>query len=224
MKTRVLGIFIWIVIFTTAIWMTLIILRQLSLPPVETLADQVAAIESQYGLFVINYVDAALITLFSVAMFASFYVYFHRQAPVWAAIALAFVPMYGLTNMLVYLSQVFVVPGLLVQYHNPQTAATAGMLLEQFIHEWPGSAAAFANGLAYAMLGIPSLIVGILLSHQLKVGIRMGGILMVLSGILSILALIGMGFNSPILMSMILISGFVYMVALVFVAVNLMRF
>ncbi len=69
-------------------------------------------------------------------------------------------------NLFVYLSQVTVVPSLIALRQQPEYQAAVDVLLRQVIQQWPESGAAFFNGLAYAMLGIPSLVFGALMFRQ----------------------------------------------------------
>lgn len=68
------------------------------------------------------------------------YVYCRQHNLLWATVGFVFVPMYGLVNLLCYLSQVFVVPELLQWYQQPDMHAMAAPLLALTIHTWPGSA------------------------------------------------------------------------------------
>jgi len=222
MYERKVGFLAWLVIVTTSVWVGLTIYQQVSLPPSQTLIEKIQQIESGYLLFVINYVNAGLITLGCTALFAGFYVICRKVSPLWSAVALVFVPIYGIANLAAYLSQVFVVPGLIEMSHASQTEPMAMVLLSQLIHEWPGSAMQFLNGLAYAVLGIPSILFGSIF-WQKKHSPKLGSGLLILSGLLSLLALIGIGLRSPVLMSLSLASGFIFLVSLISIAAYLLR-
>jgi hypothetical protein len=217
MKTRPLSILTSAVAITTAVWVALTIYRQITLPPINTLADQIAFIEGQFGLFKLTYANAALITLANTALFVGLYVYCREQHTLWAAVALVFVPMYAIGNLLVYLSQVFVIPGLLTLYNDPANLTVAESLLVLTLHEWSGSAAEFVNVLSYALLGIPSIVMGLLM-YRKAAGLRAGSLLLAISGVLSILSLVGLGTGSAFLMSMVMVSGLIFLVALVLLA------
>jgi hypothetical protein len=222
MSTRRLGVLALTVAFLTALWAGLFVVEQATAPPAHTLADKIIAIEDNMGLFVVNYTNASLLTLLTVATLAGFAVYCWNENPLWSAVAFAFVPIYGLANTLAYLSQVFVVPGLLDLYRHPETAAVAETLLNLTIHNWDGSAVAFVNALAYAVLGIPSILLGVLMYRRGQ-GLRRGSLLLVLSGVMSMVALIGVGVDSAGLALMSPLGGFVYMVALILLGVNFLR-
>jgi len=214
MKTRTLGILTLLVALTTIFWLALVIMIEQQKGPVQTLAAEIAFIESHWGLFNINYVNAGLITLFTVAMLGGFVHYCWDDDRLWALVAMAFLPLYGLADLVAYLSQVFVVPTLLVAYHQPPSAAFAESLLALSLHTWPGSVVGFINALAYAALGIPSLILGVLLVRKSR-QLRLGGGLLGVSGVLSIIALIGVGVGSALLSSLVMLSGFLFLIALI---------
>ncbi len=222
MKTRSIGILTLFTAFTAAFWGILFFFGEVTAPPVYTLAARIAAIESHYGLFILNYANAGLLTLACVAMLAGFYVYCQDEDPLWAMVALAFVPIYGLSNTVVYLSQVFVVPRLLELYRNPETAAMAEILLRLVIHAWSGSAMEFVNALAYAVLGIPSVILGILMYRKAQ-GLRVGSMLLAASGVLAVIALVGIGVGSTALALLSPVGGFVYLVGLILLGACFLR-
>lgn len=220
MKLRLLALLTWLVAATTAVWIVLLIIEQAGRPPSATLAEHIAALEANRSLFIINYVNAALITLFTVMMLAAYLEQLHAYSPLWAAVGAAFVPIYGLANLAVYLAQVFVVPELLDLYHQPETARLGEALMGLALHDWPGSVAGYINALAYAALGVASLVAGLLL-YRWSGWPRPGGLLLALSGLLSLVALAGL--RVPVLASLTLVSGAVYLLALILLGLGLAR-
>ena len=75
-------------------------------------------------------------------------------------------PAFVALNLVAYLSQLTVVPALLSAYRQARHQAAAELLLQQTIQIWPGSAVSFLLGVGYAILGIPSVILGAILSWQ----------------------------------------------------------
>ncbi len=222
MKTRQIGILTLTVAVLTVIWVALFVYERLGAQAVYTLADRVAAIERNVGLHVLIYTNSGLLTLTGVAMLAGLYLYCREENPLWGVVALVLIPIYGLANLVVYLSQVFVVPGLLELYHQPETAAVAEILLGLTIHDWPGSVAGFVNALAYAVLGIASIILGLMM-YRKSSSLRAGGVMLAISGILSIIALVGVGIHNALLAFMSPVGGFVYLIALSLLGVKFIR-
>lgn len=214
MKTQSLG---WILLFTaliTAIWAILFIYTSAISPVVNTLADQISIIENQKALFFLNYLNAALLTLAFSASLAGLYLYCRDTQPLWATIALVFIPVYTVLNLVAYLSQVFVVPGLLEMVHDQQTASTAKILLRLVIHTWPGSVVEFINGLAYAVMGLPAMILGLIMYRKSR-GLRAGSLFFAFSGLLSILALLGIRLSNPLMKFLSPLGGLLALVGLV---------
>ena len=120
-------------------------------------------------------------------------------------------------NLVAYLSQVLVVPGLLTRAIEPESQVFATQMLGMLLQDWQGSAIAALNLLAYAALGVPSILFGILMARKVQ-ALRTGGILLAVSGVLSILALVGTGAGSALLGLMSPLSGAVFLVGLVPVA------
>ncbi len=222
MKTRPLGILTLIVALSSILWIIFLIVWEAVTPPVNSLNEQVAAIQAHFGLFILNYANAGMITLTTVALYAGLFDFCRGDDSLWSWIALVFVPIYGLANLVVYLSQIFVVPGLIDLYQNPETVGVAAILLSLTIHTWAGSAAGFVNALAYAILGIPSIILGILMYRKAH-GLRIGSGLLAISGMLSVVALLGVAIRSAWLASTTLLSGAVSLVALILIGLYFLR-
>lgn len=222
MKPRNLATLTIIVVVLTVIWMILLLANELTAGSITSLDGRIAAIEDRPTLFALNYINAGVLTLACVAMLGGYYVYCRQDNPLWALIAVLFVPIYGTFNALVYFFQVFAVPQVLALYHNPQTAALGDTWLRLALHTWPGSAAGFVNALAYAILAIPSIIFGVLLARG-PYGSRLGGWLLAASGLLSVIALVGFGTGSEILAFVSPVSGLVFLLALLALSVHFLR-
>ncbi len=217
MYNRKLGIITFLTALTTILWLGLTIVEVVRVGTASSLEERVAAIENGQVLFFLSYINAALITLLCMATLSGLADCFEREDPLWLGLARACLPIYGTINLCVYLSQVFVVPGLIGLYHQPETRDIAQVLLGLGIHAWRGSAVEFVNGLAYAVLGISSITLGARVARRLT-GQKISGWLLALSGGLSFLALIGLGIHSEPLAFLSLISGVVFLFALVLLA------
>lgn len=197
----------------TILWLVFLIADMASAGPLETF-EQVSAHAAKLGwLFYAAYFNAALVTLSAVALMSALYAWLKSQAPDWAVIGLVFVPIYGALNLIAYLSQVTLIPALFGLQADPRYADTADLLLRLTLQAWPASTAAFFNGLAYAILGIPSILFGLLL-WKYSGALRWGGLLLALNGAACILGVIGFLTENALLSQGVMIGGVLFLLAL----------
>lgn len=222
MRARYLAPLSLVTLIVTLLWVVLLIASMTSAGPVETLEQALAFAARGGALYTLTYINAALITLFATALFAGLYGFLRTAIPTGAHVAIAFLPAYAAMNLFVYLSQVSVVPRLLALQSHSQYGPAAGLLAAQMIQLWPGSLAAFVNGLAYAILGIPSLIFGVALM-RVGSGMTLAGLLLVLSGAASIIGLIGLMAASPLLRLGSVAGGGLFLLALFPLTLELYR-
>ena len=130
----------------TALWVGLLVADMTSAGPLETFEQAVAHASRLHSLFYATYLNAALLTLAAVALFAALYAWLKPIAPDWAIIGLVFVPIYGVLNLVAYLTQVTLIPSLVALRADPQSTAAADALLRLALQAWPVSAMAFFNG------------------------------------------------------------------------------
>ncbi|MCP4678495.1 MAG: hypothetical protein GY854_23895, partial [Deltaproteobacteria bacterium] len=87
LNTRSLGYLTLSVIIVTIIWLITFIIGEASAPPINSLEDKIAAVESQMPLFLTTYINAALLTVLCVFMFAGFYIYCRPRDELWSTVA-----------------------------------------------------------------------------------------------------------------------------------------
>lgn len=211
--SKLVAVLCLVCLILTALWVGLLVADMASAGPLETF-EQIAAHASRLdGLFYATYLNAALLTLAAVALFAALYAWLKPSVPEWAIIGLVFVPIYGALNLVAYLSQVTLVPALVTLRLDPQTTATADALLRLTLQAWPASTFAFFNGLAYGVLGIPSILYGLLLWRR-GGALGWGGLLLALNGAACILGVIGSLTGSALLSRGVMIGGILFLVAM----------
>ena len=210
---KLTGILALICLLLTVLWLGLLIADMATAGPLDTFAQVVAHAARLDWLFYATYLNAALITLAATALMAALHAYLKPAAPPWIVIGLVFTPVYGVLNLVVYLSQVAIAPALLALRSDPLYGAAADVLLRQVLQVWPVSGMAFFNGLAYAILGIPSILYGALL-WQRRGALRWGGTLLVLNGVVCILGVIGFLVESPPLRMGTLAGGVLFLLVL----------
>ncbi|MGD8737128.1 MAG: hypothetical protein PVJ85_10290, partial [Anaerolineae bacterium] len=97
----------------------------------------------------------------------------------------------------------------------------SSLLLAQMVQSWPGSAVNVLNNLGYAILGIPSLIFGLLLFQRDR-RMRLPGGLLALSGAASLAGMVGIVLQNELLSLGSLVSGGLFFLALIPLSANLL--
>ena len=140
-------------------------------------------------LHILTYANAAALTAVAVLLYFAFYQYLKSDHPILSAIGLVFVPLYGIFNLLVYLSQITIVP--ILASRNAETLA-------QWLQIWPQSTIAILNQVAYTLLGISSILFGIAFIRK-DHAVHLAAWLLILNGIACILGLIGVLIGNSLL-------------------------
>lgn len=213
MQTKLLGVLSLICLVVTILWLVFLIAGMAVAGPLDSFEQVLAYISKADVLFYVTYANAALVTVSAVMLFAALYVYYKPMAPEWSSIGVTFVPIYGAMNLVVYLSQVTVVPHLIKLQSVPEYQVLSQFFLRQVIQQYPDSAIYIVNNLAYAVLGVPSIIFGILMLKSALV-LRLGGVLLSLNGLACIAGFIGIAAQSAWLSQGSLAGGVLFLLAL----------
>jgi hypothetical protein len=213
MKSRLAGSLSLLTLILSVIWLVLLITDRAAAGPMDTYEQVLTHVSNLNALFYITYFNAALITLAASLLFAVLYVYLKPYSATLAMMGLVFVPVYAVMNLSVYLSQISIVPALIVLQKQPELTAGAVVLLREMIQQWPASGASFFNNLGYAVLGIPSILYGYLLTGR-GGGLKWGGLLLVLNGAACMLGAAGSLLGSRLLASGSLAGGVLFLAAL----------
>lgn len=211
--SRLAALLSLVCLMLTALWLGLLIADMATAGSLDTFELVAAHAARLHGLFYATYLNAALLTVAAVALFAALHAWLEPTAPGWIAVGLVFVPIYGTLNLVAYLSQVTLVPALVMLGADPRYAEAAELLLHLTLQAWPASAMAFFNGLAYGILGIPSILYGTLLWRR-PGALRWGGLLLALNGAACILGVIGALAGSALLAQGVMIGGVLFLLAL----------
>lgn len=213
-KTKLFAVVSLIALIVTLIWLALLIADTAGAGPLDTFEQVLAHVSDPDALFYLTYASAALAVLATTLLFVVLYLHCRTTAPELVLLGLVFVPVYAVLNLVVYLSQLTVVPELLTAHQQAPYKAAAELLLRQTVQMWPGSGISFLNSLGYAILGIPSIILGAILVRQ-RGFLRFAGGLLVLSGIACLVGLIGMLAGSEPLGNGSLVGSALYLLALI---------
>lgn len=222
MKTRTIGALAAASFVLTAIWLGLLVTSMGRSGPPQTFEQALAIVGRTDVLFYLTYANAILITLAVSALYAGLFAYCEPAAAGWSLVGFVFVPVYCLLNLVTYLSQVTVVPQLLALRQVPEHQAAATLLLHLAIQAWPESAVSVFNNLAYALLGIPSLIYGAVLARARGL-LRLAGVLLALNGVACIAGLVGVVLRHPMLSLGSLVGGALFLLAMLPLSIALLR-
>jgi len=214
MQTKLLGVLSLICLIITILWLVLFVSSMAVAGPLDTFEQVLAHVNGRGVVFYLTYANAALITVSAVMLFAALYIHYKPIAPEWSAIGVLFVPIYGALNLIAYLFQITVVPRLLELQALPEYQAFSQFLLRQVVQQWSDSTISIVNNLAYAVLGVPSIIFGILMLKSAP-ALRLGGVLLALNGLACIAGFIGIAAQIAWLSQGSLIGGALFLLALV---------
>jgi hypothetical protein len=214
MKTRWLGWISLLTLISVTLWLMLLIWDMATAGPLETFPQVLAHVQQDNWIFPVTYMNAAVFTIFVTALMAGLYVYCSSTLPELSIVGMVFVPVYSTLNLIAYLSQITLVPALLESTSVPAIADTAYLLLEHTLQILPGSTVAFFNNLAYAILGIPSMLFGWTITTDQNRTLMMSGWLLILNGIACILGFIGVLINIDFLSFGTILGGAIFWLSL----------
>jgi len=215
-RNKLLGTVSLICLIFTVVWLSLFIYESATKGTVETREQALASVADPGLLYYLTYANATLITLSATMLFAGLFVLCKPEAPLWAAMGAAFVPIYGVLNLFAYLSQITIVPRLVA------LQPASDLLLAQMVQGWSGSAVNVVNNLGYAVLGIPSIVFGVLLGKR-DASLRLAGGLLALSGVASIIGTVGIVAQSAALGLGSIVGGVLFLAALIPLSVVLLQ-
>jgi hypothetical protein len=164
--------------------------------------------------FVGNYINATLLTITVILLFSFLFIYLKTKYESMAIIGIVFIPIYGVINLLCYSLQITIVPAIAGNSMNNLAAID---IASQLIQANSKSLIGFLNGLAYTLLGIPSIIYGLLLIKELK---KYSGFFLLLNGILCIIGIIGYLLGNNILSKGMMIGGIIFLLSLLFMIIE----
>lgn len=198
----------------TAAWVLLTAFSTTGVSPEWSTSAYIQWAADSTFLLKLNYINATILTLVAMVLFMFLFLYLkddHRPAA-WGGIL--FIPLYGCINIICYSLQISFVPALSRQaLTNSETSVFAAQLIQVN----SGSLIGYLNGLAYAILGIPSVLYGFKLIKEKKRG--SGGILAA-SGTASIIGLVGYSLGNPFISQGVMVGGGLFLVSLLFMIIE----
>jgi len=171
----------------TFLWVALLIKTVSKYKNFDVQDNAIAYAHKRDKLYYLSYINVGLITIAATILCAGLYLFFKDASPVWSFVAVIFVPVYCILNLFSYLSQIAILPRLL-KTRKPD--GSTDPLIAQMIQMYPGSIVSILNILAYAVLGIPSIIFGVLMLGEGTV-MAIAGVLLLLNGVACIIGFAG---------------------------------
>jgi len=173
-------------------------------------SDLIKWVASPDIFFIGNYINATLLTIVAILLFSFLFTFLKPKYENMAIIGFVFIPIYGVINLICYSIQIAIVPAVAYNtLNNPDTINLASQLIQANSKSLIG----FINGMAYAILGIPSIIYGLLLIKEL---IKYSGFFLLLNGILCIIGIIGYVIGNSIVAMGIMVGGIIFLISLIF--------
>lgn len=191
-----------------------IVLGVFSMPPVKaewTNLDYLQWVSKPSLSFTLTYINATLLTIIDVILFYFLYSYLNVSNKTFAQLGLIFIPIYGVLNIVCYSIQITTVPSIAkiaLESGNTDFAI-------QLIQAKNNTLIGYLNGLAYTMLGIPSLIYGYILFKQ---RIKFSGLFLIASAILDVVGITGYLIGNKTLATGMILGGVAFTVALICMA------
>lgn len=204
------------VIITTSIWILLMALDE-SVTGTDSIESKISAIKNSGLLFYINYFNASLITVFTTVFFSICYLVVKNLNSKYAITGIIFLPIYSAGNLVSYLSQILVVPGIIDLFETSKNPGVQKLFLELMIHTFPGSMIEMLNSFSYAVLGIPSILFAVVLFRNYE-KTKTGSFLLGISGLLSLLSFIGIAAGIKDAAVLSIIGGAIFLIGMIFLS------
>jgi hypothetical protein len=210
-----LGVIALVTALSTYIWLVIVVLEKVvGDVEVDTMQQALSYVSSGGGLYTLNYANATVITLAATMLYAGLYFYLREDMPLWSLLGVIFVPVYCGLNLFCYLSQITIIPRLLLLAELTEYGSAAELLTALFVQLWPNSITALLNSLAYALLGIPSIIFGIGMLRKGRM-MQIAGMLIALNGAAAIIGFLGMLIGSEMIGAGTFFSGILFSIGLI---------
>lgn len=224
MKHKSLGILILVDLVLLLTWLILMIVMGASgrMPTNAAQALDFAA-EQHWLFYKVNYANAVLFAIFNGLVYAGLYALLKNDSPGWAEIGFVLVPVVVFINLFSYLSQLVVVPQLLALTAESAGGQDGSVLLPLMIQINPEGALGYFDQFGYFLMALPSLVFGFLL-YKRGAPLRIGGLLLILSGVFCLPIGVGVLANIPgIVGTPSMIGGVLSIAAFALIGIKLLK-
>jgi hypothetical protein len=210
-KVRLTGI---ILLIQTIAWLICTIISMSQVQASWSNIDYIKWVSKPDIYFMANYVNATLLTFVDVILFSYLFSYLKSKEDGKWLVGMVFIPIYGALNVICYSIQISIVPAMAQASLADNSMLNITQLL---IQANPQSLVGYINGMAYAVLGIPSIIFGLGLY---KNGKKLSAAMLIVSGLSSIVGIIGYSLNSDLLTKGTMVGGVFFLFSLIFITVE----
>ena len=222
MNIKIYGFISIACLIFSILWIVLLIYSIIQSGPTETF-EQAYNIASQAGLlFYLTYINSVFITLSATILFTGIYFFCKSTDPQLSLIGLIFIPVYCVFCLFSYFSQISIVPRLLSNFNLIGSDSNSSILIGQMLQGWQDSAVWIINNFAYAILGIPSIVFGISLFKREGVA-RTSSVFLILSGLFSILGIIGIVSQNKLLGMSSAVGGVFFIISFAYLSIMFFR-
>jgi hypothetical protein len=193
-----------------------IVLGVISMSPVKsewTNSDYLHWVSKPSLSFILTYINATLLTIIDIVLFYFLYSYLFHFNKNFAQLGLIFIPIYGVINIICYSVQITTVPSI------AKIALESGHIdfAIQLVQAKNDSLIGYLNGLAYTILGIPSILYGYLLVKQ---KIKFSGFFLIGSAIFDFIGITGYLIGNKTLSIGMILGGVAFTAALICIVIE----
>jgi hypothetical protein len=216
------GILLTVVLLVSlAGWIVLMAVQGAAISPDWSVRDYLAYASRGGFAYSGAYINALLFTAFAVALLILLCHRFRGDHPILSKVTMGFIPIYGVMNIVAYGSQVTFTPPFAAR---ALALGDQGSMLAavQAVHIYPGSIIGQMNALAYTVVGIPSVLLGIALWKTDWPG-KTAAALLIVNAAACLLGTIGMAVGHTVLAFGTAAGGVLFTVAIVFLLVFFVR-
>lgn len=184
--------------------------------PEWTALDFIKKIVDPGIVFKICYINAVLFTLVVVVYMSILFHFFYDQFHLLSICAIIFVPIYGLMNLLVYSSQVIILPNLVKGISLENLTQPEIIVISNWIQLMPSSVISLINAMAYAILGIPSVLFGWAMLQINNHG-KIAGLLLILNAFTCWAGIIGIVTENKIMSFGVVLGGLLFTISVPYI-------
>ena len=209
------GIMTLLLFFTLIVWG---IISSISIAEIEQYNSRrefVDFLTSSSLIYKLNYIIATALTFLTVAFFSSLYLDNKDKYPLLSLIGIMFVPIYAVLNIIIYSSQISIVPDI-ARHINLEGNALLDHWVFQMIQSTYGTIFSKINAFAYAILGIPSLCFAAAIRRKDRMG-KIAALLLTTYALFCTFAFIGTGFDIKPLSVLLNVAFLIFVLSAFFV-------